>query len=446
MASQGPLYPGFANDLLVAPEDDNEWSFPANAALDDGSEAQITASTYDSPDISERLYVRQFAFNIPSNATIDGVVVEIERRSIIANSGKDYRVQLINGTSPTDAFLIGTNKAVPATIWPTTATIATYGGANDTWGATLTPAIINTNNFGVTLSAQANIANADIGVDFIRVTVYYTEPLTATPGPIEESTVYAPTFSLGSVSLTPAAIEDSVVYSPSVASALSVGLIQDSTVYTPALNLRIRPELISDSAILSMAVSQLITAGLISDSVVYNPEVIASTELIVVPDLIGPAAIYTPGITTVFGVDVIDDAAIYEPSLAITVGVGLISDSDVLSIGLTQITYVTPALVGEAQVYSPVFTQLQSAQIELITSSDLYVPVIAPQPVSVLTALLGTGAVFDLVLDQTEVGLGEVSISRRRLYGASASHAVLTAGVGHSVPDVVVSHRLTGES
>jgi len=72
--------------------------------------------------------------------------------------------------------LVGDNKADTATIWPTTSAIKTYGSAVDGWNASLTPTIVNSVDFGVVLSAQANISNADIGSDFIRMTVHYTEP------------------------------------------------------------------------------------------------------------------------------------------------------------------------------------------------------------------------------------------------------------------------------
>jgi len=170
MASQGPFFPGTVTTESVSTESANDWLTPGNIAADDGSEAQITAATYDSPDISFRLKAQNFGFTIPTAATIDGITVEIDRRSIIAGSGKDFRVQLLNAAGA----LVGTNKADTATAWPTTSTVKTYGGAADTWTASPTDAMVNDPDFGVVLSVSAAIANADIGVDFIRVTVTYT--------------------------------------------------------------------------------------------------------------------------------------------------------------------------------------------------------------------------------------------------------------------------------
>lgn len=182
MATQGPLYPGSTANLIEAStlENKDAWQNPGNIVSDNGTEATIVAASYDSPDISQILVASNFGFT--TSGTIDGITVEIDRRSIVASSGKDFRVQLATGT--TFASLVGTNKAVPATIWPTTSGIATYGGAADTWSAGLTAAQVNAAGFAVMLSCQANIANADVGVDFIRVTVTYTPPAdtTVTPG------------------------------------------------------------------------------------------------------------------------------------------------------------------------------------------------------------------------------------------------------------------------
>jgi hypothetical protein len=203
MATQGPLYPGTVTTESISTESANDWLTPGNISADDGSEAQITAATYDSPDISFRLKAQNLGFTIPAGATIDGITVEIDRRSIIASSGVDFRVQLLDAAGA----LVGTNKA-SATVWPTSSTIATYGGAADTWTASPTQAMVNDVDFGVVLSVTANIANADIAVDTIRVTVNYTSSpdATATPATVGGIvSVPAPTV-LGAATPTPAVV------------------------------------------------------------------------------------------------------------------------------------------------------------------------------------------------------------------------------------------------
>lgn len=175
MASQGPRYPATAASLIEAStlEDKDAWVSPANVGADDGTTSSITAASYDSPDISQILVASNFGFSIPTGSTIDGIVVEIDRNNA-AGAASDNRVQLATGT--TFATLVGTNKADTALDWPAALTVATYGGAADTWSSGLTVAQINATGFAVFLSAQADAANTDIAVDFIRVTVHYTAP------------------------------------------------------------------------------------------------------------------------------------------------------------------------------------------------------------------------------------------------------------------------------
>jgi hypothetical protein len=193
MASQGPLYPGTSTSLANAgtSEDSNAWLNPTNVGADDTSEAAITAATYDSPDIGELLVASNFGLSV--SGTVDGIVVEIMRRNS-AGAASDNRVQLATGT--TFADLVGTNKANTALDWPTAEALATYGGAADTWTAGLTAAQVNAAGFAVFLSVQADAANTDIQVDYIRVTVTYTPPTntTVTPGVASLTTAtFAPT-------------------------------------------------------------------------------------------------------------------------------------------------------------------------------------------------------------------------------------------------------------
>ncbi len=58
--------------------------------------------------------------------------------------------------------------------------IKTYGGETDLWDTTWTRDEINASTFGVHLVAQARDNNADIYVDFIRITVYYAPAITHT--------------------------------------------------------------------------------------------------------------------------------------------------------------------------------------------------------------------------------------------------------------------------
>jgi len=165
----GPNYPSTGASLANSgtSENANAWVDPTNVTAASGV-ATIVAPTFDSGDISEILVASDFGFNV--TGTVLGVLVEISKRGYTtANSGIDYRVQLATGTAY--ANLVGNNKA-SASVWPAdTLATTTYGGSADAWGASLTAAQVNATGFAVFLSAYANVNNADIAVDWIRVTV-----------------------------------------------------------------------------------------------------------------------------------------------------------------------------------------------------------------------------------------------------------------------------------
>jgi hypothetical protein len=169
VATSGPRYPALTGSQ-IGPSGDNDWISTSPVGADDGSEAQITAATFDAGDTSYRLLTFTYGFDadVPAGATINGIVVEIDRRCF-AGAASDNEVQL---RAPS-VGQVGSNKAA-AGAWPGTLTVATYGGATDTWAAGLTAADVRHTDFGVSLIVNATAANTDIGVDFIRVTVTYT--------------------------------------------------------------------------------------------------------------------------------------------------------------------------------------------------------------------------------------------------------------------------------
>lgn len=146
------------------------WVNAGNITVDDTNYASVAINSNN-----ESRYLRglDYGFAIPATATINGIVVTIAHQSNSSNGGNsidDYIVRLVKAGN-----IVGNNKATN-TDWPTTMTAQTYGNATDLWGQTWTPAQINANNFGVVLSAQAENSNRTAYVDYITVTVYYTNP------------------------------------------------------------------------------------------------------------------------------------------------------------------------------------------------------------------------------------------------------------------------------
>jgi len=172
--TQGPNYPDIGTS--VAGIGTNNWTNPTRIIADD---TQYATSTLSPGQSTRYLQGTDYDFAIPGTAIITGIGVSIMRESDAnggGNSINDVTVRLVKG-----GVIVGSNYAL-ATDWPTTMTLANYGGAGNLWGTTWTPAEINAANFGAVLSVstQATSSNRTASVDFIRITVYYTLPPTIT--------------------------------------------------------------------------------------------------------------------------------------------------------------------------------------------------------------------------------------------------------------------------
>lgn len=164
MATQGPLYPATAaNDSSVGT---TGWTFPNNAR----TENNVGAYILNVSSQSQYLVTSNFGFSIPIGATIDGIYVEIRNKGDYIGGGtvteNSVVIRKSNGTFGS------TNKAYSGGYIDDVYAYKNYGGPSDLWGETWAPADINNSNFGIALSATANLAEANI--DVMRITVYYT--------------------------------------------------------------------------------------------------------------------------------------------------------------------------------------------------------------------------------------------------------------------------------
>lgn len=137
---------------------------PSNAQLSDNSYATAVLLL---SQISNYLKVTNFGFTIPTDATITGITVSIERSSNTLNGTHDDSIRLVKGD-----VISGNDKATAAQ-WPTSDAVATYGSSTDLWGLTLTPADINLSTFGVVIAAIADLAST-AQIDYITITIDYT--------------------------------------------------------------------------------------------------------------------------------------------------------------------------------------------------------------------------------------------------------------------------------
>ena len=107
---------------------------------------------------------------VPAGATIDGILVEIERY-YAAGQVADVDVVLTKDGSAR----VGDDKSTGAIFNLNTVTIVSFGGAADLWNTTWSVAEVNAATFGVLYKMGSVVdQNSDGFVDFIRVTVFYT--------------------------------------------------------------------------------------------------------------------------------------------------------------------------------------------------------------------------------------------------------------------------------
>jgi hypothetical protein len=152
------------------------WSSVNDALTQDNScaEAILTqANRY-----SHYLEVTDFGFDMPSGATIEGIVVEVDRRETNAVPLRvwDNSIRLVKGGA-----IGGDDKALPTTeLWPGSDTneYVVYGNSTDLWGLNWTPGDISGSDFGVAISAakDGSPTSSVAYVDHIRITIYYSVP------------------------------------------------------------------------------------------------------------------------------------------------------------------------------------------------------------------------------------------------------------------------------
>ena len=190
MASTGEKFPTAAQTINESPWLDEPWVNPNNALTNDGNNAAVTATTYDTGDQTAvlKLYTYDMS-SIPVGATITGVTVRIHARGDSTSVRLDL-VQLLD----TARAKVGTNKA--STVVPMTASLAvyTFGGSTDLWGNALTRAWVQDADFGVAIGCHANTNNSEAYVNYATIEVHYDF--------VDAGTVY--------VDITPSATEAKV--------------------------------------------------------------------------------------------------------------------------------------------------------------------------------------------------------------------------------------------
>lgn len=143
------------------------WRYEDRATAADGETAEQTLVkiAYQDP-----LLLRDFAVNLPADATIRGIAFDVLRGSDSQAVAVDFAVRVLRAGQAT-----GDDKK-RSTSWPSSLTYVTYGGPTDTWGVSWSAADVMSPQFGLSLAvAYTDTAgNARAYVDYARVSIYYT--------------------------------------------------------------------------------------------------------------------------------------------------------------------------------------------------------------------------------------------------------------------------------
>jgi hypothetical protein len=147
------------------------WLTTSNAVGEENG--SVSTSEVSSGNPSHILVLSDFDFDIPEEATILGIEVEVWRSAEGNTPVRDQMIQLTkNGTDG-----VGDNKndglSDTSPTWPSSITSRTYGADDSLWNTGLgwTPSEINTDSFGLRIRARGDDATAQ--VDAVQITIHY---------------------------------------------------------------------------------------------------------------------------------------------------------------------------------------------------------------------------------------------------------------------------------
>lgn len=182
MADTGWVFPGTA--ATYPNKSTIQYSNPDNAKVDDPNFAALTGSKFNDgnvPNQGVELVMTNFGFSIPTNGyVITGIETEISG-STDGNRIGEFAYLTDSAGSPPSGF-IGTAKEDEWTdmdqqIGPGGSPLPRnehiYGGRWDTWGADLTPAIVNSSTFGWVFMAYDDLAPLNSRIWYMKMKVYY---------------------------------------------------------------------------------------------------------------------------------------------------------------------------------------------------------------------------------------------------------------------------------
>lgn len=149
------------------------WSSTSNVINSDDSRAVSSSALPSIGSYTDYIVITNFGFSVPASSLIDGIQVNVERRSSSHTTAiGDNSIRLVKAGS-----VVGDNKAAGGP-WANYDINAAYGGAADLWGETWSPADVNNSGFGVAISAQLLFGLAGSAeIDNVTITISSTAAL-----------------------------------------------------------------------------------------------------------------------------------------------------------------------------------------------------------------------------------------------------------------------------
>lgn len=174
--------------LMFGTNSRNIYKFTSTSAVlaDDASYTGCSTSDSTFEPGCAGMLVSGFQTGIPTNATIIGVEVEIQRKADINTASEnvqDLQIALVNVGTKADVCtaelrtLSADNKASVGERWTTEDVTKTYGGPTDLWGQAIPASAILSPDFGVFVGINRQWTGGTYAenaqIDYIKVKVYY---------------------------------------------------------------------------------------------------------------------------------------------------------------------------------------------------------------------------------------------------------------------------------
>ncbi|HET9747118.1 MAG TPA: hypothetical protein VFP97_15490 [Chitinophagaceae bacterium] len=171
--SKGPKSGGgFSNEALAGAN--RSWTAVENVQASDDQYSDFSNLNNSSNSYTDYIHVNKFLLDVPFDAIITGIKVDVERSDPNQNTA-DYSIRILKYD-----IVTGDEKST-GEAYAASDTYRTFGGNGDLWGEVWTPDMINDNGFGIAIAAQridGNPGQTDGRIDDITITIFYDQPST----------------------------------------------------------------------------------------------------------------------------------------------------------------------------------------------------------------------------------------------------------------------------